>query len=136
MPFALPEYDVAFARFIGDVVRELARARDPLLAMVRFEETSMALGTRIQDREGADVDLPGTTTEFEMSTGVADVRNGNLEPLTVQADRAADEYARQLVKHFVSTMDKVTEATGNVVDAGGKPMTFDKFYEMLDQMEW
>jgi hypothetical protein len=43
--------------------------------------------------------------------------------------------AEQLMGYFVETMGKVTEGTGNVVDAGGKPLSFELIYDALDKVE-
>src|SRR5690349_18977638 len=119
MPFALPEYDQAFARFVADSLRELARARDPLLERIQFQPAT-TLGSRIQDREGVDVELAPVETSQEMTTPVAAVRDGDISAFVADIDRAAGEYAEQLARHLFGTLDKVTEATGNVFNAEGR----------------
>jgi hypothetical protein len=135
VPFALPEYDSAFTLFVSDLVRDMARSRDPVLGAMSFEPAVTTAATRIQDRQGVDVDLPSVLTGWAFSYQPDDVRGGNLDAFAVVVDQAADDLAEQLVKQWVATMDTVTTATGNVVDAGGK-LTFEKLLEMLEQIEW
>jgi hypothetical protein len=82
-----------------------------------------------------DVDLEPDKVGFEMSTSVAAVRAADYDEFYAQVDQAAEMLASDLMKVWVGTMDKVTEATGNVVDAGGK-LTFEVLYEMLDKLEY
>lgn len=135
MPFALPEYDRAFARFVSETVHELARARDPVLSQMRFATVPTTVGSRVRDRQGMDVDLEPAKVGFEMSTSVSAVRAADYDEFYVEVDQAAEMLAHDLMKLWVGTMDKVTEATGNIVDAGGK-LTFEVVYEALDKIEY
>jgi hypothetical protein len=136
MPFALYEYDAAFSDFFGETVRTLARARSPLLSQMEFVEVPGTVGSRVRDREGMDVVLePGKTTS-EVTADLNAVRDGDYEQLYAELDAASDSMAEQLVGFFVETMAKVTEGTGNVVDAGGAPLSFEVVYEMLERVEF
>ncbi len=135
MPFALPEYDRAFSAFVSETVHELARARDPVLAEMHFATVPTTVGSRVRDREGLDVDLEPENVGFEMSTSVTAVRAADYDEFCIEVDQAADMLARDLMRVWVGTMHKITEATGNVVDAGGK-LTFEVVYEMLDKIEY
>lgn len=135
MLFALPEYDIAFAGFVHDTIRELARARDPLLSMVRYETGNTNVASRVRDRAGMDVDLPERSTAYEMSFSVDAVRAADFEALAVGLDAAAENLAGDLVRMMIEHIGAVTEATGNVVEAD-RPMTFEVFYEMMKKLEW
>jgi len=63
------------------------------------------------------------------------VRRGDIEALVAQMDLAADDLAEGLVGVLIENINKVTESTGNVVDAGGA-FTFEKFYEALEMIDW
>jgi hypothetical protein len=135
MPFALPEYDTAFSSFMASLVSNLARARDPLLAKISFGPKIGPAGSLVQERGSAPLVLPGQSTGFGLTMDVEAVRNGDLDQLVVELDKASDEYARQLVGLLFSNLEKVTNSTGNVLDAKGR-LTFEHIYEMLDQIEW
>ncbi len=135
MPFKLNEYDEAFRDFVGEVVRELARARDPVLREMTFEAVSSTVGSRVQGRDGLNVDLAPSAVGFGITLTDDAIRTFDRDAFVLDLDAAADEYAKGLMKMWVETMNKLTGATGNVVDAGGN-LTFETFYELLDKMEW
>jgi hypothetical protein len=135
MPFALPEYDIAFWRYVHDATRDMAQSQSELLGSMTFVEEGSTVGSRVQDRDGMDVELEPAATAVEMSTVFEDVRAGNLDAFASQIHAAGEEFGKQLVEHWAASMKKLTDATGNTVDAGGN-LTFEKFYEMLDRMEW
>ena len=136
MPFALPEYDAAFGRFFGQSMRVLAVAHSPLLAEMSFIESSGTLGSRIRTRDGMDVELDPGATETSVTADLDAVRTGDFEKLHEAMYAGAAPMAEQLVGYFVESMGKVTEGTGNVVDAGDQPFGFDVFYETLDKIEF
>lgn len=135
MPFALNEYGEAFGVFVGEVVRDLARSRDPVLREMTFEAVPSTVGSRVQSREGLNVELEPTKVGFEISLSDEQIGHFDRSALVLQLDQAADGYAKGLMKMWVETMGKVTEATGNVIDAGGN-FTFETFYELLEKLEW
>ena len=135
MPFATDEYAVAFVKFTGDVVRELARLRDPLLSRISFEETSGTVASRVQSRDGLNVELDSSRVGFEIGFSNDEIRTFDYDAFVVQIDKASDSYASGIAKMIIEGLDKLTEGTGNVVDAEGK-ITFEKFFEVLEKMEW
>jgi hypothetical protein len=135
MPFALPEYDRAFSVFVAETVRELARARDPVLSQMQFSSVPSAVGSRVRDLEGLDVDLEPAKVGFELTMDLEAVRTGDYDAFVLALDDAAEMLARDLMRVWVGTMHKVTEATGNVIDAGGE-FTFETLYKALESIEY
>jgi len=136
VPFALYEYDAAFSRFFGDTVRSLARARSPLLSEMHFEEVGGTLGSRVRSREGMDVELEPGGVGMEVTADFNAVRAGDFAVLYGEIDKAANQLAEGLVGFLVEGLSKVTEGTGNVVDAGGQKLSFELMYEMLEKVEF
>jgi hypothetical protein len=136
MPFALHEYDAAFGRFFSQTMRVLAQAHSPLLAQMRFVEMPGTVGSRIRDRQGMDIVLDPGKTSTEVTSDLKAVRDGDYERLYEAMLESADAMAEQLVGYFVESMGKVTEGTGNVVDAGGRPFGFEVLYETLEKLEF
>ena len=136
VPFALYEYDAAFAQFFSATVRTLARVRSPILREMPFVEGPAAVGSRVRDREGMDVVLEPGETNSEVNMDLNAVREGDYEKLYAELDQASESLAEQLVGLLVENLNKVTEGTGNVVDAGGKPLSFDVIYEALEKVEF
>ncbi len=136
MPFALHEYDAAFSRFFGETVRALARARSPLLSQMQFVEASGTLGSRVRSRDGMDVELEPAGVGMEVTGDLTAVRAGDFDVLYGEIDKAADQLAEGLVGSLVETMNKVTEGTGNVIDAGGQEVSFELIYGMLERIDF
>jgi hypothetical protein len=122
MPFALYEYDSAYHLFFAETVRTLAQERSPLLAGMETMETSGTVGSRVRTRDGMDVTLAPGKTSTEITNDLGAVRTGDYESLYVELDKASDSMAKELVGLFVETMNKITEGTGNIVDAGGQKL--------------
>lgn len=135
MPFVLPEYDQSFSTFIHRLIRELAGAHEPLVGKIRSEPAVGTASSLIQVRGEEALDLPGESLDYGMTMEVSAVREGNFEFLVMEMDKAASELGDKLVGMLIANLGKVTDMTGNVVDAGGQ-FTFKHFYELLDKIEW
>ncbi len=136
MPFALYEYDFAYAAFFSAATRALARAQSPMLSQVHFGELSGPLGSRVRTREGMDVVLEPGEAISEVTNDLSAVRTGNYEELYVELEKASDAMAQSVVGLLVQNMAKVTDATGNVVDAGGRPPSFELLYDALEKIDF
>jgi len=134
VPFDVPEYDTAFRTFFGEAVHEVAIVRDPMISEVPFEQSPGALGSVIQDQDGNDVDLVAgpISTEFSMSRNSA-IR-GDVEALLLLVDSLSEGLAKGLAESFIGSLNTVTEATGNVIDAAGKPPV-EAIIEALETIE-
>jgi hypothetical protein len=135
MPFALPEYERAYVEFLRDTVEGLARAGSPLLSQIEVEKQSTTVASRIRDRAGVDVDLPERDVGFGFTTSLEAVRSADYDEFAGQLYEAAEALGKDMAKWIFEDVGTITEATGNVVDAGGE-LTFEKLYEVMDGMEW
>lgn len=137
MLFALHEYDAAFGTFFSDAMHVLARAYSPLLADIPVVEMpGSAAGSRIRDRQGMDIVLDPGKTATEISTNLEAVREGDCERLHEAMYESAKPLSEQLVGLLLKSLDKVTEGTGNVVNAGGRTFGFEVLYETLEKMDF
>jgi hypothetical protein len=136
VPFALYEYDAAFGEFFSETIRRLARSRSPMLSQMHFATLTGTLGSRVRTREGMDVVLEPGETSAEITNDLRAVRDGNFVPLYSELDKASEEMAKGIVGLLVQTMDAVTEGTGNQVDAGGQPFSFEVFYAALEKIDF
>jgi hypothetical protein len=136
MPFALPDYDLACAHVVSDVTQAIARAGNPVLSQIKVVPMTGTVSSVVETRGEVALDLPAEPVGFELGVKAGDVRDGNFEALQVKLVEASDGYAEQLAKMLYGNLDKITTATGNTFDAGGRPPTFEMVYEMLDKIEW
>lgn len=121
--------------FVMETARELAVGRNELLAQISFEPSRGTLGSVFQDAQGDDVDLPPSATEIESTSSVDAIRNGDFLEFVLGLDEMSAQIADGYMKSLIATLNTVTEATGNVFDASGRP-NFDVFIEMLEAREW
>ena len=82
-----------------------------------------------------DVDLPERQVGFGLTISFEAVRSANYDEFAEHLYEAAEALADDMTKSILEDIGVITEATGNVVDAGGE-LTFEKVYEMMDGMEW
>jgi hypothetical protein len=134
VPFDVPEYESAFRTFFGEAIHEIAVARDPLISKIPFEQSPGALGSVIQDQEGNDIDLAAgsISTEFSMSRNSA--IQGDVEALLLLADSLSEDLAKGLAQSLFGSLNTITEATGNVIDAEGRPAA-EVIIEALETIE-
>lgn len=135
MPFATWDLDTAFATFRDEAIYRLAQAQSPLLAgMGQISTSHSTASSVVSGEDGTELDLPSAPVQFSMTLDVQAVRRADLEQLPIGFDAAAEELGRSLIGLFVDTIGKVTDFTGNTIKSNG--LTFEAFYEALDQIEW
>jgi hypothetical protein len=134
MLFRLTEYARAEASFISRTLSALSRSRGGIVGLIRSEPTSRIGTTRITTDSGETVELETTAIEASMTIAWDDVATTNIDALLTTMDEAAGVHHEQLTKFVLSNLDKITTATGNVVNAAGKPL-FDAVYEMFEKIE-
>jgi hypothetical protein len=134
MPFALPEYDQAFAHFVHTATGELARASSPLLADLP-REPAVGGGSVVDQRGVGTLELEGEHIEFDITVNLDDVRQGAFESLLTELATASEELARQQVGLLIASMQKITDYSGNVVKGDGE-INFETFYRALDGMDF
>jgi hypothetical protein len=132
--FRLMEYAVAERVFIGGTLDALARAKDPLLARIKVERTTKVPRTQITTDSGEVIEQEPVQIRTKLTQAPQDIIDGKLDDLLVSLDQAAEEYSEQFGRYFYEQLSRVTEATGNVVDASGRPF-FDSLYEMYDKID-
>jgi hypothetical protein len=132
--FKLIEYARAEQAFIGATIEALARASDPVLGQITVEPGSRMQTTQITTESGEVVEQQPLQIRTKLTQAPQDIINGNLHDLFVSLDQAAEEWAKQLAEHFYSSLGRIAEATGNVVDAKDRPF-FDSVYEIYEKVE-
>lgn len=134
MLFELPEYDRAAHEFIFGAITELARARSPVLSMIRRETVEGGFGSRVTTDEGVRLELEPHEVVLEQGYKLDEVIHGDFGGVLTSFDQAADQEARSLVGALFENMRRVTEATGMVVESKGGP-TPETILEVIDKME-
>lgn len=64
------------------------------------------------------------------------IRDGNVEQFVgILVQAAEEQYIHQLETQLINVVRETTEATGAVVDANGKPLTFDHIIDLIETVE-
>ena len=73
-------------------------------------------------------------TPIEAKTTVqrADIIKKGIAAFLEPNKQAAEEMKNQAAKMVIETLGKMTKETGNIVDNGGKPFTFDSYLQALE----
>jgi hypothetical protein len=131
--FGLPEY-AAFVDFISKVRDGLIAAMYPPLGKVRRVKTRTLF--RGQNSIGAGEPLvhPVIATKTPIGLSQTSVHNTDIESLTSELVTFAERYGQSLVQQVVASINSVTTATGNVVNAEG-PLTIDTYLDALETVD-
>lgn len=87
-----------------------------------------APANKVGDRVG-HIQMHGTETTIDLSDIVA----GKVEVIFETAVQVSNSMHEQMTKMLVETLHRGTEATGQTVDASGRPM-YEAMYEVLEKM--
>jgi hypothetical protein len=120
--------------FVGRTLDALSRSRGGLLAQIRSEPTSRSGGTRITTDAGDVVTFEPAEIAATMTLQWDDIAAGREGALIATIDEAAEHHHNEMTKWVLENLEQITEATGNAIDASGRPM-FDAVYEMFETIE-
>jgi hypothetical protein len=120
-PFALREYEWAFARFVKVAVDSLIVAKSVLLSKMESRPASEIHISRNTTEAGEIVENNPIVTRLPIVIDFKDVVAGNLAPIIETINSAAEEGVATVEPQLLDYMGKVTEAFGTRVDMDGAP---------------
>lgn len=132
--FCLPEYNIAMSLFMGRTINELMRSKDPVLGQIKTYEIDEIANTQVTTSSGV-VETAPMLCQMEFSIILSDSVAGNLEGFTNSLDIAAESGLQSLMPQIYASISQVCEATGNTIDATGRPFTHDLFLQTLETLE-
>jgi hypothetical protein len=132
--FALHEYVQAERRFIGEAIRALSDSRGGLVGLIQSEPTSRPGATRVTLESGETVEFDPGRIEAVMNLAWDDVAETDVPALLTAIDAGAEQHHDALTRWVLANLEKLTDATGNTVDASGRSL-FDALYEMFEKIE-
>lgn len=133
--FSLPEYADAASASVHRAIHDLTRARSPLLSRIRSEPAESIPVSRLSDRQGNELELEAVPVRIEFAVDIEPLTRGDFGPLLDALDSAAEQQEAAVSKHLFASMSEITDLTGNKVDAGGKPISWDLIIDALEKME-
>jgi hypothetical protein len=134
MLFKLTEYARAEVAFVGATISALSKSRGGLLGEISTEATSRTGTTQVTTDSGETVEFHGTEIAAKMTLDWEDIAAGRVESLLTTLDEAAEQHHEQVTKWVLENIERLSEATGNTVDASDKSL-FDAVYEMYEKVE-
>ena len=133
--FDLSEYRGAFGIFFHGAVNALMRAKDPVLREIKTETKEHLPTYRVTAATGETVEFETIKSEMSFTLHQAEIVNSNFEALVLNLDDAADQGLKSLMPQVFAYLSRVCAATGNVIDGGGQPISFDHVLDMLDKIQ-
>src|SRR4051794_19119609 len=125
MLFALPEYAAAAGRNSYLAIHELARARSPLLSRIKSVPAEGIPVSRFSGRGTAELEIAPISARIKLEIDIPSVVRGDLGAVLAAFDEAAEEQERVTSEALFSGISKITDMTGNKVDAAGQPISWD-----------
>jgi hypothetical protein len=126
-------YDRAMAEFVTSVIDGFV-ALSPLIGGIRMQPTVHA--GPIRNVPGPEpVDHPLNRFESCISIETDVIRNSRIDEFDFALHNLAKQHEHDLTQTMLSTLQDVTTATGNVINAEGKPFSFDMVNDMLEKIE-
>jgi hypothetical protein len=133
--FRLPEYDECARSFAFEAVSAIARERSPLLAQIPSAPVPHVRASRMTGESGEATSLEPAVLRAELEMDIRPIVDGDLGEVGAALERVAEQEVQSFTAAFVERMDKITEAAGTSVDAGGRPLSHDLLLEMFERID-
>ncbi|MDD5007835.1 MAG: hypothetical protein PHC68_05445 [Syntrophorhabdaceae bacterium] len=109
-------------------------SEDSLLKDIHTRKTLHGGGTRYA-RADKELIRPLKIMSATAEVRLEDVKNYRIEEFAVVINKIATEFIIEVHKMMFESVGKITEFTGNVVNAAGKPFSVDMFLDMMEKIE-
>jgi hypothetical protein len=132
----LPDFPKVKRKYIEAIDRypRVLIQQDPLFLGIReehhFEGNRMLYGTMDGDINQGDYKVAKSESVIKRE----DIISKGVEAYLEQIRNAAEEMKRQKAETMFSKIREVTDRTGNVVNAKGRPLDFELYLEVLKKM--
>ena len=119
--FALPEYGHGFKSVLDQALDELTLAKSPVLRNIRLDRSQRVRTTHITAPSGEVVSNPPIEVALPYRFTISDVTGFDLDALARSCDEAAEVLTDTKLDALLDYSGRISEALGNVSDAGGQP---------------
>lgn len=131
--FSTPGYDEAMHRFVWEVVDGVV-ALDPMLAELLGNTTDHGGPTRnISGENPIDDEMFAIEHQLVFHTDV--IRYSKIDEFIVELYEMGEKVQNQPGMQLTKSIIQSTEATGNVLNSGGRPLSWDLILELIDAVE-
>jgi hypothetical protein len=132
--FQLGEYVRAVDTFVVTAVRAMMRVHEPFLAEVRSEVRESIPTGRVQIDEQVFVDQPPLALRTSIREEIGEAVEGRFESFYSSLYESARDSATELMRYLFESVHEISEATGNVVSAHGKPFDYEVILDVIEKV--
>jgi hypothetical protein len=132
--FTLDEYHVAGRSFFGEAVHAVARAGDGILSQIRVETVEALPLSQNTLPSGEVLQMAPVESSTIVVLSTQEGIDGRSDDFHAAIAKAANDYVAAVVPQLLEQITRLTEATGNVVDAAGRSI-WDAQLEALETIE-
>lgn len=131
----LPELKKEIQAEISRYLHEAVNKRLGVFREVPRHTVHEGEGMRISRADGSTRDSRMKAASAEMTMNYVDIPNLTAQDRREQLDGMADQMAKQISELLFGGMNEEIEEAGQVVNAGGRPLTAEVFFEVLEKLE-
>ena len=134
MPIALLEYDKAYEKLMQKILRGFM-IDDGLMGKV-WRRSTKHFGNSRNVIDTKTVDLSGSNASASITYELIEIVEFDIGAHTSQLSAFASAYLTSAKLMMFGHLDQITDATGLVINADGKPLSIDMILDMQEAMEW
>ena len=116
-------------------LRAQVRKRDPVLAMIRTTRQHEGRRHVYSTGEGTQRSTGYQPAIAEITINQHETVEWGMDEIVRRVDEMADQMIGQIVPNIFETVRQITEETGNVVSAAGRPYSFAIFLETIEKIQ-
>lgn len=109
-------------------------SQDPFLGRIGNQPDYHGGGFHYEN-EGEHLVTSLSEIKIETNTTIDDIINYDIEKISENIYSLANQRLQQMFKIFITTMDQITNLTGNITNAQGKPFSLDMILDLLEKVD-
>jgi hypothetical protein len=130
---AIPVYDATLRAFKTSIVEAMAGI-DSMLGQIASRTTGHA--GPVRNAPGPNpVDHERTQFRAEYALHIDAIRETDVDAFIMAICGVAEQYAAAMGATLLRTAEDITDATGNTIDAGGRPLSWDLILDAYEGTE-
>jgi hypothetical protein len=119
---------------LNKILRARFQAHSQVLNEVPRGRVFEGTGTQIQRASGEVEDSDDLSASGTLTLKTEDLPKLTFEKVVEKLDEVAQEMAAEATTKFFQSLEAATARTGNVVDAGGRPLSAEAIIEVLEKI--
>lgn len=131
----LPCYERAFRKLINELTYAFARADNPIIAKLGFRQEVPILHRQQVSGAKGTTTLESAPIGHEFAVSNEDLLRGHREAFLILMWEMGQKLAAGLMQQLVDNLNRVTGATGMVINGKNYPNRVERFLAMLETVE-